>query len=114
VKGVDRVYEYPVQKLQLSRTEFDEFRALVIRERWDWPAVFSVNPKGEIWPWVTWGWTPEYEKIDVSGRSALLRRVAYTLLNIRPEGGRFFIDEEGAYTHIGHQKRMFVEFEIYD
>jgi len=114
MRGVDRVYEYPVQKLQISSTEFDEFMALVRRERWDWPAVFSVNPKGEIWPWVTWGRTPKHERIDVSGRSRLLRKVAYTLLNIRPEGGRFFINEKGAYTYIGGQIRMFVKFEIYD
>jgi len=55
--------------LTLTRAEFDDLKALQRKKRWDWPAVFSVNNRRDIWPFVTRGWTPEQEREPVRGLS---------------------------------------------
>jgi hypothetical protein len=42
-------------ELDITETDFADLKALQIRHRWDWPAVFSTNPQGDIWPFVTRG-----------------------------------------------------------
>lgn len=81
------------------------------RNRGDWPAVFSTNPKGEVWPWVTWGVTPEEGRENVRGNCNILDEVTMEYLAIRPEGGRFFIDDKGAYyTSADGWKKCFAWF----
>jgi hypothetical protein len=48
--------------LSLTRAEFEHLKALQRRKRWDWPAVFSTNPRGDIWPFVTRGYTSEIKR----------------------------------------------------
>lgn len=48
-----------------------------------WPAVFSVNPKKEIWPYVTRGLTPLVDLRLVHGRVELLDQAATHLLLLR-------------------------------
>ncbi len=99
--------------ITLSRGEFDELRQLQIKRRWDWPAVFSCNRHGEIWPWVTYGRTPEEVREDVRGLSKIVDRVAKRFRGTRWLGGRFFINEEGAfYKGEGKQEVKFVSFQI--
>ncbi len=99
--------------IALSRGEFDELKRLQIKRRWDWPAVFSSNPHGEIWPWVKYGLTPKLLRKDVRGVSNIVDRVAKSYRRERWLRGRFFIDEGGAfYKDQGGHKVKFVTFEI--
>jgi|SRR5579884_307925 len=102
----------PISTIHITRHDFNELRRLQRRKRWDWPAVFSVNPRGVIWPFVTNGWTPEDERIDVAGVSPIVDRVASEYLDIRPEGGRFFIKDCGAFfkTEDGGPPQLFAVF----
>ena len=86
-----------MERIAITRDEFDEFRRLQIRYRWDWPAVFSTNYYSEIWPWVTYGYTPGANREPVRGLSPIVDAVADEYLRVRPEGGRFFINERGAF-----------------
>lgn len=83
--------------IRITRAEFERFRELQVRRRWDWPAVFSSNRKGEIWAYVNHGWTEIEDRTDVKGISDVLDRVAVKLQYVRAERGRFFINECGAF-----------------
>ena len=82
---------------EITRQEFDEFRKLQVRKDWIWPAKFSTNINDELWPWVTNGKTPIELRKDVRGLSPLLDEVARKYRDIRVEGGRIFINYEGAF-----------------
>lgn len=86
-----------MELIRLSKSEWEELRLLKVKHRWDWPAVFSVSPRGEIWPFVTYGRTPESLRENVRGMSRLLDELADTLLYECSIGGRFFLDENGAH-----------------
>ncbi len=86
-----------METLQITRYEFEEFRRLQEKHRWDWPAVFSANAQGEIWPFVSFGHTPGQSRDDVRGLSLVVDRVAEEYLKTRDLGGRFFINAEGAF-----------------
>jgi hypothetical protein len=98
----------------LTETEFQELHDLQIRYRMDWPAVFSVTPRGdEIWPWVVNGLTPPSVREDVKGVSSVLDGVAECFLGIRDEqGGRFFVDDRGAFYKPQREEIQFVEFKF--
>jgi len=83
--------------LALTRAEFEQLKVLVRKKRWDWPAVFSVNHHREIWPFVTYKWTPEEEREPVRGLSRVIDEVADRYLKLRTDGGRFFIDDRLAF-----------------
>jgi hypothetical protein len=56
-----------VQHLTLTLTQdaFDHLKALQRKKRWDWPATFSTNCRGDIWPFATRGYTPEKEREEL-------------------------------------------------
>ena len=83
--------------LEITREQFDGFKKLQVKKRWDWPATFSTNSKGPIWPYVTNGRTPEKDRNDVRGVSPLLDEIADRYTAMREEGGRFFIGWNGAF-----------------
>jgi hypothetical protein len=105
----------PVSIKHITQEEFNEFRRLQRVHRWDWPAVFSTNCHGKIWPFVTRGWTPFADRDDVRGVSSIVDAVANAYLSVRSEGGRFFIDERGAFhktEDLGAPEVQFVQFQI--
>ena len=86
-----------MKTIEITRKQFDEFKQLQVRKRWDWPATFSANPAGQIWPYVTNGPTPDEKRDYVQGVSTLLDQVAAIYTAHREEGGRFFIGWKGAF-----------------
>ena len=100
--------------VRLTRGDFDKFRSLVIEQRWDWPAVFSINPSGEIWPYIRNGWTPPEERHHIQGLSPIIDSIGEILLSERSLGGRFFIDEDGAWIKPDGHAVPFVLFEFTD
>lgn len=102
------------QVLTITRAEFDYLKALQIRKRWDWTAVFSVNNRRDIWPFVTHGWTPEQEREQVRGLSRVVDEVAERYLSERVDGGRFFIDDRHAFykSEIDDSRHLIVVFII--
>jgi len=86
-----------MKSIPLTKVQFQEFRDLQQKRRWDWPATFSANSKGDIWPYVGNGHTPLRKRVDVKGCSPILKWVADVYTAIRPEGGRFFIGDNGAF-----------------
>jgi hypothetical protein len=87
----------PIKEIRITAAEFLEFCDLRQQRRWDWPAVFSANPKGDVWRFVRYGYTAKDERDYVNGCSPLLDRVAGIYNERREECGRFFIDERGAF-----------------
>jgi hypothetical protein len=81
----------------ISPIEYQEFRNLQVRRRWDWPAAFSANEHGSIWPFVTFGYTRGQSREEVRGISELVDAIADAYLDARAGGGRFFISEFGAF-----------------
>ena len=75
---------------QVNQQDIDALRRFVIKQHWKWPFVFSCNCHGEIWPFVTYDYTPEEERRYVHGESALLNDIIRFYLTRRPEGGRLF------------------------
>jgi len=121
--------------LTFTRKEWERLKALQVEKRWDWPAVFSGNEKGDIFAYpVRRGWTKEHEREQVRGLSTVLDTIADTYLKQRGVGGRFFIDSkaddvDGAISEsrtlpgfacyndskeLNAPKRPFLTFEITD
>ena len=99
--------------LEITREEFTELQALQRKSRSDWPAAFSTNPRGHIWPWVCRGWTPFDLRDHVRGFSIVVDQVADLYLEERPEGGRFFIDLQGAHwKRLNGDLMTFVHFRV--
>ena len=86
----------------LAQKEFDRLRQMQVKFRWDWPATFSANEYGNIWPFKTYSHTPEFKRIPLRGASELLDYLADEYISIRPGGGRFFINNDGAYFRSEH------------
>lgn len=100
-------------RIELTRSELDEIKHLQARYRSDWPAVFSANHHREIWLFRRRGLTPGEEREEVRGLLKWVDYVADTYLAIREVGGRFFIDERGAFYKNGwSQEIQFVTFLI--
>src|SRR5438105_1385295 len=74
----------------IARCELDELKRLVLKYRSDWPAVFSTNVRGEIWPFLQWGYTPARNREPVQGLCQILDEIAGDYLKLRSGGGRFF------------------------
>lgn len=56
-----------------------------------WPAVYSCNKHGQVWPFATWCRTPESRRRYLQGAIPLLDDVVDAVLSARPQGGRFRI-----------------------
>jgi hypothetical protein len=90
-----------MKPIRITYEEFIRFIRLQRKKRWDWPATFSTNPQGEIWPYVTKGLTPENDRDFVQGELDLLDQVAGIYSELREAAGRFHIDWDGAYGCFG-------------
>jgi hypothetical protein len=102
-----------LKKLAITHKEFEVLKNLQVRRRWDWPTVFSTNCRGEIWGFATYSWTKLEEREYIHGVSSIIDRVAEEYLNVRADGGRFFIDDEGAFHKAEPgSKVQFICFEI--
>lgn len=101
-----------MRRVTLTESELQQLRDIQIRYRLDWPAAFSINSKCEIWPYVTNGLTPHEIREDVRGVSPVLRHVGDFFLGVRENGGRFFVDDRGAFYKPETQYIQFVEFKI--
>lgn len=107
-----------VKTIDIAREEYDELRRLQVKLRSGWHAVFSTNPSGEkIWPFTRYTLTPKPDRVLLSGSSQLLDKLVDELLRVKPEGGRFFINEDGAFWKPKEewgQKFQFVRFRFRD
>ena len=86
----------PMETLTIARDEFEYLKALQVKHRWDWPATFSANCRGEIWPFWSYGHTRSEDREQIRGLSSVIDQVADIYIGIRSEGGRFFIDDRCA------------------
>ena len=101
--------------VKLTREVFEEFRDLQIRPRADWPATFSCNPRREVWPFQGYGYTEPKDRVHLESKFDLLDHIVEAVLEERPEGGRFFIDDDGVYVPtIGSNKHAVAIFHIVD
>lgn len=85
-----------MRTVKIHSAEFEDLKRLRIKWRCDWPAIFSTNANGDIWPCVRTGLTPETQRINVRGVLPLLDLVADIYRTVREEGGRIFVGEQGA------------------
>lgn len=97
------------------RTSYDEVKRLGLLQlvsRTDWPLVFATNCLGHIWPWIEWGHTRMDHRWHISGESGVLDEIAALYREVRPEGGRFFVDATGAFYKdaSGRFSHQFVNF----
>jgi len=76
-----------MKNLVFSREEFEYLKALQVRRRWDWPAIFSTNCHGDVWPPPGFGYTRGEDRKHVRGLSSVIDQVADMYLNVRSDGG---------------------------
>jgi hypothetical protein len=101
-----------MKEITLTREQFEEFRELQIRPRFDWPATFSANRRGDVWPYKTRGHTPKGERIPLRGLYPVLDKIVAAYVVERKKVGRFFINDEGA--HRADTNEQFVRFKFVD
>ncbi len=105
---LDLLFDWGV--IQLTREEFEEFRDVQIRRRYDWPATFSCNGRGEVWPFATYSHTSESERVQLKGVFPVLDLIVERLLLAKSDGGRFHINDQGVF--LAHSRDQIAEFEI--
>lgn len=81
----------------ITHAEYNDLVALANRSRWGWPATFSSNRHGEIWKYNGPGYTPPSDREYIQGISKIIDAIAAANIETRSEGGRFFINEQGAF-----------------
>ena len=100
-----------MKKFPITNEEFEELKKLQKMRHWRWPAAFSANDYGAVWPYVTRGYTQPDERDDVRGLCETIDAVANEFLCVRPGGGRFFISSTGAfYSPQGQPDVQFLVF----
>lgn len=83
-------------KVILNKAEFQELRDMQVKYRTGWPAVFSTDQEGNVFPCPTLGWSRKKQRIYVR-EFRPLDAIVTEYLKIRAEGGRFFVNQRGAF-----------------
>jgi hypothetical protein len=96
----------------VTEAELEEVRRVQVKYRLDWPATFSTNFHGEIWPFSRWGLTPGKDRELITGVCPLIDEVAIEFLQVRDGGGRFFVDRDGAYYKSDVDYVRFIRFQV--
>jgi hypothetical protein len=86
-----------MQIVRITKRDLRTLKKLSLRRRGDCLASFSVNEKGEIWMYVTRGWTKEEKRKYVVGQCLVVERIAQLYLSERPEGGRIMLRTNGLF-----------------
>ena len=89
-----------LKQIRINKAEFDKFRELQKTIRKDCHAAFSTNLSEIPWPFVTFGLTPEHLRAELRKVSPKLDQVVGIFIELpekRQKGGRFLIDDLGAY-----------------
>lgn len=89
-----------LKSLPIGKFEYEQFHGLQKRKhKGGWWAVFSVNKREEVWPFVCYGLTPkEKRELVPLERHPLLSVVAGIIKERTDEvGGRFFINRHGVF-----------------
>ena len=84
---------------RMTRSELDYFKSCGGRQWkwWRWPVTLSCNGSDAVWPSTTYGHTPYVGRDHLEGHLALLNEIVADILRERPNGGRFHIDDAGAF-----------------
>jgi hypothetical protein len=100
--------------IKITRSEFDTFRDLQDKDkrRKDWHAVFSTNFSENTWPFETYGLTPEKLRKEIQAKSPILVRIAGIYIEVRPSGGRFFINREGVFLRPDDVYEQFIRWDF--
>jgi hypothetical protein len=89
-----------MKSVTISLNDLNLFRECRLKDRADWWATFSAEPNfGEIYPFITRGFTQPSQRLGLRKDFPKLAEIADLYLELRPQGGRFFIDHHGAYFH---------------
>ncbi|MDE0336674.1 MAG: hypothetical protein OXI80_03305 [Caldilineaceae bacterium] len=104
----------------VSSEELEELREVQIKPKWGWPARFSCNEWGQVWPFTTLSLTPESERVHLKGASRLLDQIVQRVVGITrmkgkyPPGGRFLVHDEGVVLADGNEQIIEFQFEDED
>ena len=83
--------------IELRTEDFDVFKEVQVKPRWDWPACFSTNSRGERWPGVTHELTlkpTDYTLTDsCPSWTRLSRRTCFNARRVVV----FFLSDQGAF-----------------
>jgi hypothetical protein len=83
-----------METVTITINDLSLFRACQEEERLDWWATFSVEPSGDVYPFVTRGLTPLDKRIYLRSEFPKLAEIADAYLGERPSGGRFLSTDE--------------------
>ena len=101
-----------MRTIRISHEEFEDFRDVQIKSRTDWPATFSCNQWGEVWPFNTLGYTHQSERLMLEGKIPLLDEIVKIILSERPNGGRFFLRNSGVYVRPTDAHELIAKFVV--
>jgi len=106
-----------VEILPVSSEELEDLREVQIKPRWGWPARFSCNESGRVWPFTRLSRTPESERVYLEGAFPVLDQIVQSVVWITktrgkfPPGGRFLVDDEGVVLADGDEQIIEFLFE---
>ena len=108
---------FVVEILLVSSEELEVLREVQIKPKWGWPARFSCNEWGQVWPFTTSSRTPESDRVHLEGVFPLLDQIVQRVVWITrtrgkyPRGGRFLVHDEGVVLADGDEQIIEFQFE---
>jgi|SRR5947209_4452796 len=99
--------------ITITEEEFTQLKQLQIESRKDdWDMVFSTNGY-EMWPFATWGLTPDKKREELRKQFPVLDTIQEEYRKMRGVGGgRIFVSRKGAFFRPNSETVQFVWFEF--
>ena len=83
--------------LPISWSDFEDFRDVQIKPRHLWPATFSCNGRGKVWPYTGPGYSNPSQMNYMGGLFPLLDEIVRLALEIDSDGKRFTVNDRGVF-----------------
>ena len=84
-------------KMPMTRRTLDKLKTLERLERPPAVVAFSCNAYRQVWPEETTQWHREDQRSYCQGKLQVLDEIVAMMLEVRPNGGRFFVDWDGVF-----------------
>lgn len=86
-----------IDEIRITAEQYLDLKILTIRRNNNADAIFSETTNHEVFASTRFGKCPKSERALIEGIGEILREIVRSMGRYRQNGGRFFVNPEGAY-----------------